>query len=497
MKIENCGIVALGKLKEIQKVSAYSLIQMAKENGINLLIYHVDNKDLMRVPRPVILHSDNHFVYIKNGEALPTYKYTGFVLSEKGFKGARIVAYSEAKQIVGSKKGGVARFIVPAVLSLIPAVGPVLAAASNVGMDQYAKSNHPEQLGQPGNILDIATSAATGYLGAKAFQGGIQGFNSAAPGASLGDKFIAAGKGALSGPTGNYLDPLKPSTYSAGLSGISSNAANAANPAKLAGSLGPQGNALQSGATNLSNIYSASNLASGPTSIVNAASSPFSLKNIGSGVDSLLSGVGKNTAAQLAIGGITSQIGKPDTSYLDNPTQTLGNDYSALKSYVGNNPLPQASQDELLKYAHTPIDQLTSQFSINSDPVIKQINKSFDLQVAQVQRQFAQGGQNFANSSDAQQAIQRVNADRADQISKAQAEIQDATLGRAIQTKQFALAQGLQQGQFDSTTAMELAKLAGQDKQLKLAIDTNNYNQFQSIIANILYMGYQKNQPIV
>src|SRR3990167_8573679 len=119
MQILNCGIASLDKLKTIKKVSAYSLIQMAKENGVNLLIYHVDNKDLMRVPRPTILHAKNHFIYVKNGEPLPNQEYTGFVLSEKGFSGSRIVSYGEAKQITGEKK---ARQILGPIVQVVGAV---------------------------------------------------------------------------------------------------------------------------------------------------------------------------------------------------------------------------------------------------------------------------------------------------------------------------------------------------------------------------------------
>ena len=69
MEISNCGIVSLGKLKTIEKVSAYSLIQMAKENGVNLLIYQVNVKDLMMVPRPAIFHAKDHFVFISHAFA--------------------------------------------------------------------------------------------------------------------------------------------------------------------------------------------------------------------------------------------------------------------------------------------------------------------------------------------------------------------------------------------------------------------------------------------
>src|SRR3990167_5846596 len=77
------------------------------------------------------------------------------------------------------KKGGFAKNILPTILgglaSLIPGVGaiagPLVGAISNVGMDQYAKSNHPEQLGKPGGVGDIAMVGGTAYLGGKLAQG--------------------------------------------------------------------------------------------------------------------------------------------------------------------------------------------------------------------------------------------------------------------------------------------------------------------------------------
>lgn len=100
------------------------------------------------------------------------------------------------------KKGGAARSFVPAILgtlaSLInPALGAIVGAASNIGMDQYAKSNHPEQLGQPGKVGDILGAGALGaisaYGGGNALKGGIAGGTQAAPG------FLSKAGGVLSG----------------------------------------------------------------------------------------------------------------------------------------------------------------------------------------------------------------------------------------------------------------------------------------------------------
>ena len=162
MQILNCGIASLDKLKTIKKVSAYSLIQMAKENGVNLLIYHVDNKDLMRVPRPTILHAKNHFIYVKNGEPLPNQEYTGFVLSEKGFSGSRIVSYGEAKQITGEKK---ARQILGPIVQVVGAVvGSIIGgpAGALMGAESALAGKALSTGGHVGKPLDIASTLATG-----------------------------------------------------------------------------------------------------------------------------------------------------------------------------------------------------------------------------------------------------------------------------------------------------------------------------------------------
>lgn len=512
MKIENCGISALGKINPVSKISAYSLIQMAKDNGLNLLIYQVDVKDLVSVPRPAIFHSNDHFLYVKNGEALPKDAFTGFVLAEKGYKGARIVTYAEAKRITGSKKGGVARFIVPAVLSLVtfgaagiiggagsalasaaPALAAGVGAVSNTGMDQYAKSNHPEQLGPPGNLLDIFKSTITGGLTGIAGAGGIAGAT-AAP-AGLASKAAGFAKGAFNAIS-HPIASLDPANLAGG--------ANVAGPA-VAGAAGygagtpagvyntgqvsllPNATAAAGGVNNAAGMASLSQYVNNP-----ATSAGFSLRGAVSGAGNIASS--NMDSNLLALG--ASQFGKPDTSGLPTLGNQTAQDYSTLKSYLGSSPLAQPSQEQLLKYVNTPLDQLTSQMSFNADPVVAQINKSFDQQVQQATRIFAQSGQSFDNSTDARNELGRINNDRATAIKNATSELQNQALSQAIQAKQFALANGLQQNQFDMQLAMDLATLNGQGKALQTSIQAGNYNNFQNIIANLLHIGYQQNQPV-
>ena len=90
------------------------------------------------------------------------------------------------------KKGGFLRNILPTVLGAVgtliggPVLGGLLGGVSNIGMDQYAKSRHPEQLGQPGQIGSILGAGALGAISGAgagtAIKGGIAGGAKAAPG---------------------------------------------------------------------------------------------------------------------------------------------------------------------------------------------------------------------------------------------------------------------------------------------------------------------------
>jgi len=107
------------------------------------------------------------------------------------------------------KKGGVLRNIVPFALGLIPGIGPILGAAANIGMNQYAQSKHPEQLGKPGNPLSIAMQGIGGYLGAKAVGGATSGFGAgwSAAGQNGGTLLNQVGSGLKGALTGTYTTP--------------------------------------------------------------------------------------------------------------------------------------------------------------------------------------------------------------------------------------------------------------------------------------------------
>lgn len=120
------------------------------------------------------------------------------------------------------KKGGFFKNIIAPVLGVagtfLGLPTPLILAASGlgaVGTDQYAKSNHPEELGAPGNPVDIlktgAIGALSGFGAGNAASGALSGFQGAA-GQGLGAQLGGAVKGALGfTPTSSSPSLLTPS----------------------------------------------------------------------------------------------------------------------------------------------------------------------------------------------------------------------------------------------------------------------------------------------
>ena len=539
--MSNCGLEALSKIRELNDISALSLIYLARDNGLNLKIFKVKESDLPLVHRPAIFHSDNHFEYIKNGESLPDLNWTGYVLTQKSI--GMPVSHSEAKNIKGQKKGGffkqIAAVVVATAGQVIGIPAPLTYAAAigtQVGMDQYAKSKHPEQLGEPGTFGGIATS---GLKGALAAYGGINfakgGLAGVAQGQAAGAKGIASGlKGAFIGTS--------PSATTAGSSGIIGSGGKVLGIG--AGSLAPTGSkGLAGGLTLSSNPYNLVNAGQtvsnaafqGATSgasaglagggfnagvsgyglanqriVFDAAGKPqggggiFSRSNLGNVKlpiqvpaqidDKGLFGLGGNATsglktAGLALGAnaIASSFGPKQPGALQfDPTK----EFTVLRDFLGDQALPQATEKELMTYVHTPLTGLADQLAPQRDKIMNRLNKSFDLRDAQIRKQYAQFGQNETNSTDAAKQLQLSQQDRATAIQEAEQEFQSDAIGKAIQAKQFALTSSIQNNQFDQQLAFELADSIGQKEALNVAIQSQNYQQFQNIMSQILNIGF-------
>jgi len=98
----NCGLKALKKLSSIKSSSMRTLIDMAEDNGLKLYPYAiVDGEQMMSIPLPAIIHSENHFDYIDKKEDFNFNKeYTGYVLLTNKYNYKKI-KNSELKNIIG------------------------------------------------------------------------------------------------------------------------------------------------------------------------------------------------------------------------------------------------------------------------------------------------------------------------------------------------------------------------------------------------------------
>lgn len=92
------GLKALETIGAVEKVSLFTLIHLAKDNGIRLFFIKVEGKDLAKVSRPAILHTKNGFVVAQDGVPLPIADYTGYALAS-GVMGT-VMPHSIARQLI-------------------------------------------------------------------------------------------------------------------------------------------------------------------------------------------------------------------------------------------------------------------------------------------------------------------------------------------------------------------------------------------------------------
>ena len=103
------------------------------------------------------------------------------------------------------KKGGALRTFLPIAAAFIPGIGPPLAAALNIGLNQYAQKRHPEQLGKP-SVGSALMQGASAYFGGKAAGGITQG--AMAGGKAAGAGFLSKAAGIASGAGKGLMSTL-------------------------------------------------------------------------------------------------------------------------------------------------------------------------------------------------------------------------------------------------------------------------------------------------
>jgi len=481
----NCGLTALAKIKETKGVSAFTLIHLAKDNGLELRLFKVKDSDLILVNRPAIFHSENHFEHIQNGEPLPDQKWSGYVLTQKSI--GRPVSHNEAKTVTGEMPPLVAG--ATAIFSAIS--GAVAATATAVGIGTTAA-------GVIGTVGAGALVGAAGGAGLAAITGQPIGKG------ALGGAAIGAGAGA-----GSFFGGAL------GLSGVQtgSTLAGAASGALL----NPEdrlGGALRGGTTGLL-------AGTGVDLIGNAAGAGAAMSLSGGGVGTaagvpIAGGTGSGLAGATigqqisgafggrptegfnlgslgqagAAGGIASiakQFGPkgPDGGDFD-PTST----FQTLRNTLGTQGLPPAAEADILNTVNTPLSELAQSFNVGNDRTIRKIEEAFDRQKENAIRQFGQAGQNFRTSSEARQVIGEIERDRAIALGEAEQEAFASALTEAIQSKQFALNRSIEANQFDVNLALELAGAIGQEEAFQQAIAQEDENQFNTLLAQILNIGF-------
>jgi len=509
-----CGLEALNQVKEISQTSAFTLLQMAKENGTRLFVFKVSQDKLTLVQRPAIFHanSPDHFVIIKDKEVMPELKYSGYVLAKKPM--GTPVSYAEAKKIVGS---GIVGAIGTIIFNAVGAVGTAIATVGSFvggalgtaigaipGLSTVgAWVSGLQGLTVAGTMIGAGVGGAKGGVkgallgglmgGAGGSAAGLFGSGAQAAGGSIGSQLAggfrsvaSGGASAVGQPAGRVaglpsnVPPVAGGTVTgmstpAGISSVTVPGVQGAQ--KLAGGIAGSGN-----------FGGQVNYATGE-GIVGTGQSRFDLGNIAGGTagpkGSLITRMNQ-AGKEAGLGMLAGQLQErpPVTLDVERTTNRLRD---ILGSDVG---LPQATGAELVRLVDTPLEDLMKDFTFESDRTFSRINESFDKQVIDLKQRAASFGTSVQTSSDIQRQLGDIEKNRAESLEFAEQDVRNRALGDAIQAKQYGLSQSLAKNEFDSKLAFEIAQVIGQEEELKRSLENENFEAFQNIMAQILSAGF-------
>lgn len=497
--LNNCGLKALQNLTEVKSVSMFTLIHLARDNGITLYLCRVEPEDLMKVPRPAIFHQKDHFVYVENGEAMPEGEYDGYVLTQHPVN--EPLPHTLGKRIMGSKNaGGIAGIIGPIATGLAAAVNPLLGAAVGAGLGAARASGAFGDQGK-GEWWRVATGGLSGFTGASA--------------PAISALSAAAGEIPSAIKTGNWMAPI-----GAGLGQYGANVfAGGAVPAfqsASGGLLNKLGAGFQGGTGAVTNKINSFIGAKGPigggteiarTAIGTPSGYSGSVTIPGLGSTSL------NTAQRLAggatgasgssfggfgglfgTGGSTNLLGAAASALLPRP-QLEGNaldNYSRAAQSLGiqnYSALPSATRSQLNEYVSLPLDQLAQKFYAPDDKGLRILEEEQQKQVDALMISYAKHGQDPYTSTDAQQRLTELNRQYDQAKAEYQQQVQNQAMNQAIQFKQQMLQNALAQNSFDYETAMELATYIGRDQELRYAMEAQDHRALQDVLAQIFSIG--------
>lgn len=529
----NCGIVALEEIKPVKSVSMFTLLHMARDNGINLYFCKIDQNQMMDVVRPAIFHQRDHFVTVKDGEVFPEGEYDGYVLTPKPIN--EPLPFSLAKKITG-KGSSAKKLIGPIVTGVASVINPFLGAAVGAGFGYKAYKDSGSK-----EWWRIPLGAATGYL-----QGIPGGSTFGIGNAALAGGLAAAGEVPGAIKTGNWLAPVTAGLgqYAGAnlIGGIQQGVSSAAPGllSKIGGGVQGGVDFIKGGVQSLAGggqapggggIESASTaLGSSSASTPAGYSGTYGIPGIGNKVVGLPGGVTPagftaENAASLAASGFTqpaTAAGSGTSAFSDvfkkllpggtsgsNPLKWLGaaastaiqppqlqtntpENYSKAAEYLGIDQykaLPQATRTQLEEYVNTPLDQLAQKFYTPDDKGIRRLEEAKQQAIDSLQTQFANYGQDPYTSSDAQKRLNDVTTQYDQAIAEYEQQLQNQAMQQAIGFKKDMLSKAMEQGSFDYESAMDLATHIGKDQEMRYAMETKNYDALQSILAEIFSLG--------
>jgi hypothetical protein len=525
--MSNCGLESLKQMAELKSVSMFTLIHLAKDNGINLYFCKADPEQFMQVSRPAIFHQKNHFVFVENGESMPAGEYSGYVLAPKPIN--EPLSHSLARRIRGQKKAS--SFLGPILTGVASIVNPMLGAAVGAGFAGYQASKAPGGLGK--NWWQIPLGGATGYLqgvsggttfgmnnamlagglaaagkipeaiktgnwmapigagigqymGAQAIGGAQSGLSAAqAAGQGIFGQIGGAAKGAIGAFTGGGTQGTPGVKAAGGGVEIAGKGVLGSTPAGYGGSytvpgIGNQVVGLPGGGGPAGFSSGAFGFAGGAAAPSAAMTAPASGALSGT-LSKLLPGMGNQSGM--------SWLGQAASALLPPPkAPSMSDSYSKAARYLGNdnwNALPTATREQLNKYSNMSINDLSTEFSQGNDKAINDLERQRQQAIDGLMTSYANYGQDPYTSTDAQQKLTEINR----QYDQAKAEIiqqgQNQAMNQAIDFKKQILQQSIQQNQLDYQSFMELAQLHGMDEQARYAMESRNYEAMQEVLARI------------
>lgn len=520
--MSNCGLKSLEQMAALKSISMFSLIHLAKDNGLNLYFCKADPEQFVQVARPAIFHQKNHFVFVANGDPMPAGDYDGYVLTPKPIN--EPLSHSLAKRIRGQKKAS--QILGPVLTGVASFVNPMLGAAVGAGFAGYNASKAPGGLGK--NWWQIPLGGATGYL-----QGASGGTTFGMDNAMLAGGLAAAGQVPNAIKTGNWMAPLTAgigqyagAKFIGGAQGGFADAAGQGFMSQLGGAAKGGIQALTGGAEKLAGgggtgggveIAGKGALGTTPAGYGGSYTVPgiggnvvgtpgiagpvgFGASSYGAGGAAGLAGSGTPSIAKSIFGGLLpgsggsgqsgmSWIGQAASALLPPPkAPSMTDSYSKAAGYLGQdnwNALPTATRKELEQYVNTPLDQLATKFTQGNDKALNDLDLQKQKAIDAISAQYANYGQDPYTSTEAQQKITEITRQYDQAKAEVQQQIQNQGMQQAIDFKKQILQQSISQNQIDYNSFMELARLYGMDEQARYAMQSKNHEAMQEVLARI------------